>query len=204
MKRLVVIGLVLSTLLFLSGCAKYHTRLFQAHDLSTHIGPYRLVPRVVAYKNNLGADINVDSHEYWTSVKLYDTSIAQPDFGDPAFLAQRDSLAQNFLKRVFSRLSLDSVALMDSNDSTVRASPRLTSQTRTPRYQLRDLNFGQLSLPPAVSDAMLVIYYRERSEAGELSPPLEVRLPLYRVEAHRLTFQDLIDRDSGGFRGNPE
>jgi hypothetical protein len=186
------------------GCARGYTRLFQpvAPD-QILVDNYRVYPRVTAFRNAPESTARLIGQDFWTSLRVYDTTIQAGDLSDSTYLLRRDSLALEFLKTALTRFVVDSLVLKFSPDSTrLPLAPDLT------RFTPRDVNyfsynFGKITIPLNISAIRAVFFYRLYTAEGEFVRGDTVAVPMVRIERNQMLVTDILEADSAvGFRGN--
>jgi hypothetical protein len=162
---------------------------------------YCFYPRVVAFENQQAWSDILEEDGFWTSLKIYDTTITPPaDITAPENRALREDLAQEYLADVLSTFRFDSVALIgleretysdyrggSSVSSESDVDWRLVEVVDTSTYAPRDVNyisvnFGKLEIPREITELQGVFYYEELTGNPGSSDSLVILLD--RIEKH--------------------
>jgi len=167
------------------------------------VDTYRVYPRIVAFRNAPKSTMLAVGQSFWTSLKVYDTTIQPGDMSDSTYILQRDSLAQAFLDIALRRFVVDSLKL-ELNPGAVQITVVPDSAKHTPRdVNYFSYNFGQITIDRNFNALRAVFFYRLYDTGGAVVSADTVAFPLVRIERDQMLVSDMLEDDNGtGFRGN--
>ncbi|MBD3256977.1 hypothetical protein GF377_00995 [candidate division GN15 bacterium] len=202
-----VMGVILLATLGVFGCATFHTRMFEDRSQTPKcVDEFCFAPRIVAFQDVFGEQpVGRESHGFWTTIKIYDTSIdasmyLDDDMASAIDLEERNRRSDAFKDRMLGLFRMDSLALVLGDDVE-----RVVVLPDTSKYEPRDVNyisyfFGRVDIPPPVAELDAVFYYSRTDNSGMSHDSLSYLM--HRVEES--AFAGGVDDVIGALKGVEE
>ena len=192
------LGLLLALVLLAQGCATYHSRYYyQPVPAPRCIGTICVSARAFAYQNERGNDAKWMAEDtFYVSFRVTDKSVALTDEDIYKTPEERRVDADAFRKRIFERLSVDSLILRDGDRNRLEALPLDTSRYTPQAANTFTLSFGWVKLPVAVTQLRATMYIT-RLDPGTTPAADSLLFDMSRVETHEEGVELLRDNVRG-------